>query len=99
VKQKLPDTVAIFILPPSRETLSQRLTDRGTDNNEIIERRMRDADNEMSHYSDAEYLLINDDFEQALHDLECVIHSQTLKLERQKLKNRDLIASIKQETV
>jgi guanylate kinase len=99
VKQKLPDTVAIFILPPSRETLRQRLTDRATDNDSIIERRMREADREMSHYSDAEYLVINDDFEQALFDLECIIHSQSLQLERQKLKNLDLIASIVQETV
>ena len=99
VKQKLPDTVAIFILPPSRETLRQRLTDRATDDESIIERRMTDADREMSHYSDAEYLIINDDFEQALYDLECVIHSQSMKLERQKLKNMQLIASIPKETV
>jgi len=81
-------------LPPSRETLKQRLTGRGTDDESIIERRMRDADNEMSHYSDAQYLIINDDFERALHDLECVIHSQTLTLERQKQRHSDLIASI-----
>jgi len=94
VKQKLPDTVAIFILPPSRETLRQRLTDRATDDESIIERRMADADKEMSHYSDAEYLIINDDFDQALYDLECVIHSQSMTLERQKQKNRQLIDSI-----
>lgn len=94
VKQKLPDTVAIFILPPSRATLHQRLTGRGTDDASIIERRMEDADREMSHYSDAEYLIINDDFGQALIDLECVIHSQSLTLDRQKLKNHDLIDSI-----
>ena len=94
VKEKLPETVAIFVLPPSRETLKQRLTGRGTDDDAIIERRMRDADNEMSHYSDAEYLIINDDFERALHDLECVIHSQTLTLERQKIRHSTLIKSI-----
>lgn len=99
VKQKLPDTIAIFILPPSRETLRQRLTDRATDDNSIIERRMVDADKEMSHYSDAEYLIINDDFKQALYDLECVIHSQSMKLERQKMKYVDLIESIPEETV
>ncbi len=99
VKQKLADTVAIFILPPSRETLRQRLTDRATDDETIIERRMADADKEMSHYSDAEYLIINDDFDQALYDLECVIHSQSMILERQKLKNTQLIGSIPQEIV
>ena len=99
VKQKLPDTVAIFILPPSRETLRQRLTGRATDDESIIERRMADADREMSHYSDAEYLIINDDFDQALYDLECVIHSQSMILERQKQKNKQLIDSIPQEIV
>ena len=99
VKQKMPDTVAIFILPPSRETLRQRLTGRATDDASIIERRMVDADREMSHYSDAEYLIVNDDFELALYDLECVIHSQSLTLERQKLKNMALIASIPKEIV
>ncbi len=94
VKQKLPDTISIFILPPSRETLKQRLTGRATDDPAIIERRMRDADREMSHFSDAEYLIINDDFDQALFDLESVIHSQSLTLERQKVRHADLIDSI-----
>jgi len=96
VKQKMPDTIAIFILPPSRETLQQRLTDRATDDVSIIERRMAQADKEMSHYSDAEYLVINDDFQQALVDLESIIHSQALTLERQKLNFPQLIASIEQ---
>ncbi len=99
VKEKLPDTVAIFILPPSRETLRQRLTDRATDDQTIIERRMADADREMSHYSDAEFIVINDDFDQAMNDLECIIYTQALTLERQKLKYPELIASIKPETV
>ncbi|MDH3389778.1 MAG: guanylate kinase, partial [Gammaproteobacteria bacterium] len=66
VKAKMPETVSIYILPPSRAELEQRLRARGTDDQTIIERRMRDADREMSHYHDAEYLVINDSFEQAL---------------------------------
>jgi guanylate kinase len=97
VKKKLPETVGIFILPPSREQLEQRLRARGTDDEITIERRMGDADREMSHYHDAEYLVINDDFEQALFDLETIIHSQGLTLERQKLKNTQLIDSIPSE--
>ena len=69
VKAKLPDTVGIFILPPSREELERRLRDRATDDEAIIARRMRDADREMSHYGDAEYLVINDDFDTALSEL------------------------------
>ena len=94
VKQKMPETVCIYILPPSRETLEQRLTDRATDDRSTIERRMMDADREMSHYNDAEYLVINENFEQALYDLECIIHSQGMTLSRQKAKNKALIDSI-----
>lgn len=94
VKAKMPETVAIFILPPSRAELEQRLRDRGTDNEATIARRMRDADREMSHHDDAEYLVINDNFDRALFDLEAIVHTQGLTLERQKLKNRALIESI-----
>lgn len=97
VKAKMPDTVSIFILPPSREELEQRLCSRGTDNETTIARRMRDADREMSHYHDAEYLVINDVFEQALFDLDAIIHTQGLTLARQKLKNEALVDSIPPE--
>ena len=94
VKARMPETVSIFILPPSREELEQRLRLRGTDEESTIERRMRDADREMSHYNDAQYLVINDDFEQALFDLDAIIHTQGLTLARQKLKNQFLVGSI-----
>jgi guanylate kinase len=94
VKAKMPQTVSIFILPPSREELEQRLRSRGTDDERTISRRMGDADREMSHYHDAEYLVINDAFEQALFDLDAIIHTQGLTLARQKLKNRSLVDSI-----
>ena len=97
VKAKIPETVSIFILPPSREELEQRLRLRGTDDERTISRRMRDADREMSHYHDAEYLVINDAFEQALFDLDAIIHTQGLTLARQKLKNQSLVASIPDE--
>ena len=97
VKAKRPETVSIFILPPSREELEQRLRLRGTDNESTIKRRMRDADREMSHYDDAEYLVINEIFEQALFDLDAIIHTQGLTLARQKLKHRSLVNSIPAE--
>lgn len=97
VKAKMPETVSIFILPPSREELERRLRDRGTDDETTIARRMRDADREMSHYHDAEYLVINDAFEQALFDLDAIIHTQGLTLARQKLKNKALVDSIPAE--
>lgn len=97
VKAKMAETVSIFILPPSREELERRLRDRGTDDETTIARRMRDADREMSHYHDAEYLVINDAFEQALFDLDAIIHTQGLTLARQKLKNKALVDSIPPE--
>jgi guanylate kinase len=97
VKARMPETVSIFILPPSREELEQRLRLRGTDDESTIERRMRDADREMSHYNDAQYLVINDDFAQALFDLDAIIHTQGLTLARQKLKNQFLVGSIQGE--
>jgi len=99
VKQKMPETVSIYILPPSREVLEQRLIDRGTDDRKTIERRMMEADKEMSHYGDAEYLVINQDFDMALHSLECIIHTQSLTLSRQKAKNKGLFDSIPEEIV
>ncbi len=97
VKKKMPDTVCITILPPSRAVLEQRLTDRATDDRQTIERRMLAADREMSHYNDAEYLVINKEFEQALYDLECIIHAQGLIRDRQISKYQTLIDSIPEE--
>ena len=97
VKAKLPDTVGIFILPPSHEQLEARLRARGTDDEAVIARRMRDADREMSHYGDAEYLVINDDFDQAVFDLDAIIHSQGLTLARQRVRHQLLVASIPAE--
>ncbi len=94
IKQKLPDTVAIYILPPSLEDLERRLRDRGTDDDAVIERRMRDAYAEMSHYNDAQYLVVNEDFDRARFDLETIIHSQALTLERQTLRHQSLIDSL-----
>jgi guanylate kinase len=99
VKQKMPDTICIYILPPSREALEQRLIDRGTDNMKTIERRMMQADSEMSHYGDAEFIVVNVNFERALHDLESIIHTQSLTLSRQKAKYKDLFDSIPSEIV
>ena len=99
VKQKMLETVCIFILPPSREALEQRLIDRDTDDQTTIKRRMKSADREMSRWNDAEYLVVNEDFDQALYDLECIIHAQGMTKQRQILKNKALIASIPKEMV
>ncbi|MCK9605405.1 MAG: guanylate kinase [Methylomonas sp.] len=78
VRKMLPDSVSIFILPPSIEILKQRLQKRGQDNQETIARRMRDAVTEMSHYPEFDYLIVNDDFELALSQLKSIVTANRL---------------------
>jgi len=73
IKEKIPEAVSIFILPPSRAALEERLTGRGQDTPEIIDRRMREAVSEISHYKEFDHLVVNDDFEAALADLKAII--------------------------
>lgn len=73
VRKQLPYAVNIFILPPSQPALEERLRGRGQDSDEIIARRMRDAKSETSHYSEYDYLVVNDDFENALIELRSII--------------------------
>lgn len=73
IKEKMPEAVSIFILPPSRAALEQRLTGRGQDSREVIEKRMRAAVSEMSHYKEFDQLVVNDDFNAALADLKAII--------------------------
>lgn len=72
VRELYPDAIGIFILPPSLQALEERLTGRGTDAADVIARRMSKAVNEMSHYDEYEYVIINDDFDQALQQLQAV---------------------------
>ncbi len=83
VRQRFADAVSIFVVPPSAEALRERLSSRGQDSSEIIERRMTDALSEMSHYDEYDYIVVNDLFEQGVDDLEVVMRAQHLTLERQ----------------
>ena len=78
VRKMLPDSISIFILPPSIDILKQRLKNRGQDNDEVIARRMRDAVTEMSHYPEFDYLVVNDDFNLALSQLKSIIIANRL---------------------
>jgi guanylate kinase len=96
IRRLHPDCASIFILPPSRETLEQRLRQRNQDSDEIIARRMQGAVEEMSHYVEFDYLVINDDFQTALADLQSIVKSHRLqqRLQNEKLKHLlvDLLA-------
>lgn len=72
VRERLPEAVQVFILPPSREELERRLRGRGTDSAEVIERRLAESVLEMSHWRDFDYVIVNRDFDRALAELEAV---------------------------
>ena len=94
IKQQLPVSVSIFILPPSKQALAQRLEDRAQDSQAVIDKRMQQAQAEMSHCLEYDYLIINDDFETALADLSTIIHSQRLRIRAQQHHHATLIEQL-----
>jgi guanylate kinase len=83
VRRLMPDAISIFILPPSRAALRQRLNNRGQDPTEVIEQRMAAAISEMSHYAEADYLVVNDDFDTALQELGAILTAGRLQIAKQ----------------
>jgi guanylate kinase len=79
VKRLMPATRAVFILPPSRETLKERLTSRGQDDDTVIQRRMAQAEEEMSHYIESDFLVLNLEFERALAELQAIVDCHRLR--------------------
>lgn len=94
VRKIMPGCVSIFILPPSRQELEKRLTGRGTDSEEVIARRMRDAVNEISHYPEFDYLIVNDDFDMALVELQSVILARRMRYEVQSQRLADMLSDL-----
>jgi guanylate kinase len=94
VRQCFPEAVSIFVAPPSIEALRERLGGRGQDSAEIIERRMRDAQAEMGHYAEYDYLVINDVFEDALRDLASIVNAERLRLTRQAARHQAALSSM-----
>ena len=83
IREQRDDAVSLFILPPSTATLRQRLTARGQDNDEVIEKRMLAAKAELAHYNEADFLVLNDVFERALEDLRSIVRASRLKQGKQ----------------
>lgn len=94
VRESIAEALSIFILPPSLETLRSRLEMRRQDGEETIRQRMREAVGEMSHYDEANYLLVNNVFEHALADLEAIIRADRLRLAPQAMRLRELITEL-----
>ncbi|MEJ1366137.1 MAG: guanylate kinase [Candidatus Sedimenticola sp. (ex Thyasira tokunagai)] len=90
VRQRFADAVSIFVLPPTPAALRDRLNSRGQDSEEIVEGRMAQARDEMAHYGEYDYILINDDFHQALEELRSVVVSLRLRrsVQAQRLQNQ-----------
>lgn len=82
VRARMPEAETIFVLPPSREALEQRLRSRRTDSDEVIARRLRDAVADMSHWDEFDYVVVNDDFDQALGELTGIVQGAGTKLRR-----------------
>lgn len=94
VRRLLPDSAWAFILPPSVDALKARLQSRGQDNDDTIDVRMSAARSEISHWEEADYLIINDDFDTALTELRAVVHSLRLRTSQQRIVLDELINSL-----
>lgn len=91
MRKLVPNLITLFILPPSRQELESRLNKRGQDSQEVIAGRMAQAQSEMSHYKEYDFVMINDDFEQTLSHFEQIVLAHRLKTANQQSKFADLI--------
>lgn len=94
VRSKLPGTVSIFILPPSKATLKARLVARKQDDDDVIERRLEKAVQEMSHHTAYDYLVVNDVFETAVNELRAILQAARLGIAQQRERLRPLLGDL-----
>jgi guanylate kinase len=94
VRMKKPSVTTIFISPPSKATLEERLNGRGQDSQEVIVSRMEQAKSECSHYKEFDYIIINDDFDQAIIDLTTIVNNQKLKCRQQSAKHQAIFDNL-----
>ncbi|MFT5758775.1 MAG: guanylate kinase [Alteromonadaceae bacterium] len=94
VRMKKPEVTTIFIAPPSKTELEKRLHKRGQDSADIIKSRMQQAQAQCSHYQEFDYIIVNDNFEQALADLTTVVNNQRLKRKQQVQLHQQLFADL-----
>jgi guanylate kinase len=94
VRKALPECVTIFILPPSRRSLEERLRNRRTDSEEVIARRLRDAVGDMSHWNEFDYVVVNDDFDKAVNDLAGIVEGRGEHLNAHRPELQGLLADL-----
>ncbi len=94
VREKLPDVISIFILPPSKEALETRMRNRGQDTEQVITQRLANAREEMSHYSEFDYVIVNEHFDAAVSELRAIFQAQRLKQDAQQQRYEGLIKTL-----
>jgi len=94
VRKLMPYAISVFILPPSRDALERRLNARGQDSAKIIARRIRDATADMAHYDEFDYLIINDDFDEATRQLGAIVLAQRQRLEVLRQREQATLAGL-----
>ena len=94
IRRSKPDCVSVFILPPSRTELESRLRGRGSDSAEVIERRLINSREEISHAHEFDFILINDEFERALDDLQAIVRAVRQRSALQWRRHEALIAEL-----
>ena len=92
IRHAFTDAVSIFIIPPSLDVLKQRLTDRQQDNEQTINNRMQSARDELSHYPEFDYLIVNDDFAKAAAELSSIVIANRLHMVRQSKQQSKLLS-------
>jgi guanylate kinase len=96
LKQSVPEAVSIFVLPPNRDILEERLRARSEDAGEVIERRLRDAATEINNYRQYDYVLINQDLEESAADLIAIVRAERARRQRMEERIRPILASFAQ---
>lgn len=94
IKARFPQAISIFILPPSIQALQDRLESRGQDSPDVIQNRMTKAIAELKHYHKADFLVVNDEFEEALKSLKAIVKADRMKTAKQQIINHRLIQSL-----
>ena len=94
VRAKIPDAVSVFILPPSRAALEQRMRKRGQDSEEVIAQRLAAAREEMSHYGEFDYVIVNEDFETAVDEMCSIFTASRLRKDAQVARHAQLLMSL-----
>jgi len=94
VRDKVPDAVSVFILPPSRQALEQRMRNRGQDTEEVIAQRLAAAREEMSHYGEFDFVIVNEDFETAVGEMCSIFIASRVRKDQQVARNARLITAL-----